>query len=138
MVSPTRGKSMEERQRLFLALVLGGGLFALLGAAFGAVVGAVTWTSGRAAGTALGLAVARLYARASEKPLSRGVQGMIVGGVDGFVFLGVVGILLAAVGAAYGRPRWEMVHPTGTAAAALAAGAVFFGLLAFGMVKGGV
>ena len=34
---------MDERQRMFLGLLAGGGFGAVLGGMFGAVVGAVTW-----------------------------------------------------------------------------------------------
>jgi hypothetical protein len=128
---------MDERHRIAFGLVGGAGFFGLLGACFGAVVGGLTWREGRAAGTGLGLAVARAYDRAARTELPRGLKGMIVGAVDGFTFLGVVGLLLSAVAAVYGRLSWEWLYPIGKLLLGLMFGALFFGALAYGMVRGG-
>lgn len=124
---------MDDRQRFFWELLAGSAFFAFLGAGFGSVVGAITWRGGRAAGTPLGLRVAR----ACGKELSPGAHGAIVGGVDGFVFLGILGLLFGAVGAVNGQPGGAVIHPAGTTLLALALAAIFFGLLASGMLKAG-
>ncbi len=128
---------MDEQTRLFLWVLAGGGLFGLLGAAFGAFTGALTWTSGRASGTALGLAVARAFARASEREMSPGRKGALIGAVDGLVFLGVVGVALGLF-AGLNRPaEWETFRPVLLGGALLAAGGAGFGVLAYAVVAGG-
>jgi hypothetical protein len=128
---------MDERTRLFLWVLLGGGFFGLLGAAFGGLTGALTWKSGRAAGTALGLAVARAFARAAEKELSPPRKGALVGATDGLAFLGVVGAGLGFFAGARHPAEWESLSPAMTAGALLAVGAAGFGLFAYAVIAGG-
>src|SRR4051794_17999579 len=93
---------MDERVRLFAWIAGSGGFFGLLGAGFGAVTGLVYWRSGRAAGTAVGLRVARAFERVEGQELSRSSRGAIVGAVDGFLFMAVLGVLLGTI-AGHGR-----------------------------------
>jgi hypothetical protein len=129
---------MDERTRLFLWVLAGGGFFALLGAAFGALTGALTWRSGRAAGTGLGLAVARAFARVADAELSPTRTGALVGGVDGAAFLGVVGAIIGYVAGARRPAEWQTLRSAMLAGALLVLGGAFFGLLAYRIVAGGV
>jgi hypothetical protein len=129
---------MDERVRISLWLVGGGGLGALLGGAFGALTGALYWNSGRSAGTRFGHAVADSFARAAGREPSRLRRGAIVGAADGVLFLGALGILAGGLGAAGpsgGSVRWlASVMLTGLL---LVIGGVFFGLLAYALVRNG-
>ena len=93
---------MDERVRLFAWIAGSGGLFGLLGAGFGALTGLLYWRGGRAAGTGVGLRVARAFERTGGQALSPASRGAIVGAVDGFLFLAVVGGLFGAI-AGHGR-----------------------------------
>jgi hypothetical protein len=129
---------MDERLRTFL-LVLGGGAFlGLLGALFGAVTGACYWCSGKAAGTAAGLGVARAFDRAGGRKVSRLTRGLLVGAVDGFLFLGGLGVVIGAVLAHSRQDRAEVLLPLSLAAVLIVLGALCFGLLAYGLARAGV
>lgn len=125
---------MDERLRLFLWILGCGGTFGLLGSAFGSLAGFLAWRSGRVAGTALGMSVARAFARVARREYSPGQQGAIVGAVDGLLFLGVLGGLFGLWGAFRGDTPWKTLAPA-AAFAVLMAGAVFFGVLAYGAIR---
>ncbi|HEY7154114.1 MAG TPA: hypothetical protein VH575_09180 [Gemmataceae bacterium] len=129
---------MDERLRIFLWMVSGGGLGAVLGGAFGGLTGALYAQSGGAAGTALGRRVADAFARAGERELSLVRWAAIVGAADGFLFLGVVGIVTGILVATIGRadPRWLGAAALGSTL--LVGGAAFFGMLAYSIVRCGV
>jgi hypothetical protein len=129
---------MDEKLRILGWIAGSGGFFAVLGLAFGALAGALYARGGRRAGTGLGLAVAHAMARAGGKELSLIAQGAIVGAVDGFLFLGVLGSLAGAVGVSSGGVRLEMVRPVMVGALLLVGGAVFFGGLAYTVTRAGV
>src|SRR4051794_22963454 len=94
---------MDETLLRFLLVVGCGGLGAAVGAAFGALTGAVYWGGGRAAGTVVGNRVAEAFA-AGGGPLTPAVRGALVGGVDGFLFLGVLGTAAGVLFAYTGPP----------------------------------
>jgi hypothetical protein len=129
---------MDERLRIFLWMVSGGGLGAVLGGAFGGLTGVLYAQSGGAAGTALGRRVADAFARAGERELSLVQRAAIVGVADGFLFLGVVGIVAGALVATVGHadPRW--LGAAALSSTLLVGGAAFFGMLAYGIVRRGV
>jgi hypothetical protein len=129
---------MDERVRTFLLLLGSGAFLGLLGALFGAITGAVYWCSGRAAGTAAGLGVARAFDRASGRRASRLARGLMIGAVDGFLFLGVLGVALGVVLVRGGYARGEVLLPLALAALLIVLGAVGFGLLAYGLARAGV
>ena len=81
---------MDERVRISLWVVSGGGLGAILGGAFGGLTGALYAQSGRVAGTGLGRRVADALAGAGERQASAVQHGAITGAADGFLFLGIV------------------------------------------------
>jgi hypothetical protein len=129
---------MDDRLRLLLFALAGAGLFGLLGAVFGATAGALARAGGRAAGSALGLNAARALVKVRRRELSDVATGVVVGGVDGLTFLGVVG---TAFGLLYGysgeRPREVLLNlAMGTGLLALAA--ALLGTLASGLVRAGL
>src|SRR5262245_23579821 len=99
---------MDERLRISLWMVSGGGFGAVLGGVFGGLAGALYAQSGGAAGTGFGRRVADAFARAAGRGLSPVRQAAITGAADGFVFLGIVGTLAGVLMATVGRadPRW--------------------------------
>ena len=129
---------MDERLRISLWMVSGGGLGCVLGGVFGGLAGALYAQSGGAAGTGFGRRVADTFARAQGRGLSPIRQAAITGAADGFVFLGIVGTLAGVLAATVGRadPRWLDVAALGSAL--LVGGAAFFGVLAYGMARNGV
>jgi hypothetical protein len=129
---------MDERLRIFLWMVSGGGLGAVLGGAFGGLTGVLYAQSGGAAGTALGRRVADAFARAGERELSPVRRAAIVGTADGFLFLGVVGIVAGVLVATVGHadPRWLGTAALGSTL--LVGSAAFFGVLAYGITRCGV
>src|SRR5438552_974629 len=129
---------MDERTRLFLWVLAGGGSFSFLGASFGALTGAMTWKNGRAGGTALGFAVARAFARAAGAELPPVRKGALVGGTDGLVFLGLIGTVIGFIAGARHPSEWATLRPLLFGATLLVAGAAFFGVLAYAIVAGGV
>ena len=128
---------MDERVRVFLWLLGWGCGGAVLGAAFGALAGALYWRSGRASGTRLALHVAETFGRLAGRELSPGAKGGLVGALDGFLFLGVVGTVVGAVLLRGGAPV-EVLRPALLLAMLLIAGAAFFGVLAYTLTRAGV
>jgi hypothetical protein len=129
---------MDERfANLVWILGFGGGC-ALLGALFGAVSAAIHWGRGNATGTIIGLEVARAFERGARNEFSPRVKGAIVGGVDGLVFLGVVGTVVSTIIVWSGPGREKVLGPAMLALVLLMALAVFFGLLAYGIFHAGV
>jgi hypothetical protein len=128
---------MDEQERVFVWVLCSGAFFALLGGAFGAVAGALSWENGQAAGTRLGLAVARAFAQAAEQDFSPRKKGAIIGGADGFVFLGLAGTAIGAAAALSGRAEAKVLGPVALAAVLLIGGALAFGLLAYGLLHAG-
>jgi hypothetical protein len=128
---------MEERQTLFLWALVSGGFGAALGTAFGATVGAITWRDGRVAGTFIGFGLARAYERAVRCELAAATKGAVVGGTDGAVFLGTVGILVGAL-VAWRVPRAaDVLVPTAVVMVLLLALGSLFGSIAFALVRTG-
>jgi hypothetical protein len=127
---------MDERVRLFVWIGGSGTFFGLLGAGFGALTGLLHWRGGRAAGTAVGLRVARAFERIGGQGFSPATKGAIVGAVDGFLFLAVLGGLFGAIA---GHGRFQAAATTSIAMGVLLlfAGALFFGGLAYAASAGG-
>ena len=129
---------MDERLRTFLLILGSGSFLGLLGALFGAVAGACYWRSGKAAGSAAALGVARAFDRAAGRRASRLARGLLVGAVDGFLFLGVLGVAAGAVLAYGGLARVEVLTPLSLGAVLTVLAAIGFGLLAYGLARAGV
>jgi hypothetical protein len=128
---------MDERLRVSLWVVVSGGLGAVLGGAFGGLAGLLYAQGGGAAGTRFGRRVADAFARAGQSEASPTARAALVGAADGFLFLGVVGVLAGAAAAVFGRadPRW--LAPAALGAALLVGAAAFFGSLAYSMTRHG-
>jgi hypothetical protein len=133
-----RSDEMDERVRILLCALGGAGLFGLLGLVFGAAAGATQRAAGRAAGSALGLAAARALVKVRGRELSDVTTGALVGGVDGFTFLGVVGTALGVVYGCSGERQRELLLNLALGVAILAVPAALFGMLASGLIRGGV
>jgi hypothetical protein len=122
---------MDPGVRTFLWVVATGGFFAVLGGVFGCITGVITWKGGRAAGTFVGASVAQAFARAAGKELSRTTRGALTGGVDGFVFLGLLGTVIGAI-VAWQRPQeWQTLRPLALTGLSLVGAALGFGGLAY-------
>src|SRR5262249_41481078 len=137
-MGPPRRTDVDPKFQAFLWILGGGGFFAALGAAFGAVTGAVYWRGGRSSGTAVGLGVAAMFERAAGHASTRAAKGALVGAVDGFVFLGTLGVLVGAVAAYRVKPPSGLLWPLAQAGLYLGGAAVGFGLLAGALVRNGV
>jgi hypothetical protein len=129
---------MDDRLRISLWMVGGAGLGGVLGGVFGAVTGWLYWKSGRAAGTRFGLAVAESFARAADGEMSHAGRGAIAGAADGILFLGSLGTLSGLLLAVSRRGETPFLVPAVLTGLVLLGGALFFGVLAYGMVRNGV
>ena len=127
---------MGDQQALFLCILASGSFGALLGGSFGAVVGAVTWLSGRAAGTILGFQMARAYESAAESKLAPGPKGALIGGTDGAIFLGSIGLVGGVVASRTPVPS-EVLEPTAAAAVMLVGTCIVFGMIALVLTRSG-
>jgi hypothetical protein len=128
---------VDDRLRAFWQVFASGAFFGVLGAAFGALVGHLSWTRGRPAGSAAGLAVARALARVSEREATPGRSGLVVGAVDGFLFLGLLGTVFGLLITARGSADWAVLSRPAVGALLLTGGAVFFGGLALAIIHAG-
>jgi len=112
---------------------LGGSLsFAALGGAFGAVA---AWKSERTAGSPLATRLAGLLGELLGRRWQPRQTGTVAGGIDGAIFLGLIGTALglAAAGLRVEPARWLL--PVFVFLALTALGAVLFGLLASEMIR---
>jgi hypothetical protein len=128
---------MDDNLRLLFWLLGGGFFFGLVGAGFGGLAGAIHWQTGRASGTALALRIARALLPDEDEECPPTRRGALVGAVDGFLFLFVLGIILGALGARAGTT----LHTAGMVMLAvllLTGGALFFGGLAFAFTRSGM
>src|SRR6185437_3806204 len=129
---------MDERLRISLWIVSGGGLGGVLGGAFGGLAGMLHARSGHSAGTGFGRRVAAAFARTAEREPSPSRRGAITGAADGVLFLGILGTLLGALVASVGNadPRWLGVAAMGSVL--LVGAAAFFGILAYALARNGM
>jgi hypothetical protein len=127
---------MDDRLQVFAVTLASGGFCAVLGGLFGAFTGATYWGSGKSAGTVLGLSFARAFAGGRE--LSRTAYGALVGAIDGFVFLGILGAVAGAF-LTYRHPGdGGPLGPAALGLTMLVGLAVLFGALAYAAVRAGV
>jgi hypothetical protein len=127
---------MDPQLQTFARVLACGGFFGLLGAAFGGLVGHLAWKRGRPAGSFAGLALARALARVSRQEHSAGTTGLLVGGTDGLLFLGLIGTALGLL-AARGYVGWTALSQAAFALLVLAGTAVLFGAIASGILYAG-
>src|SRR4051794_35480491 len=97
--------------RPFTPAVVGALAFALIGLAFGAAAGWVARRNGLAAGGRIGRTVAEAFS-----PLSEGAAAALACGVDGALFLGLIGFGVGLAG-------WTVVLYAGAGLLALAVSA---------------
>jgi len=128
---------MEERLRIVLWTLAGGGFCGAVGLWFGALAAAMAWRHGQAGGGRLGRAVADAFTRLRSRPPSEAVAAALVGGVEGAAFLGALGALAGFVAGYSGQVRPATAGMVGVGLLLLAVGAAFFGSLAYGMVRAG-
>ena len=129
---------MDERLRISVWLVSGGGLGAVLGGAFGALTGALYAQHGGSAGTRFGRGVADAFARAAEEEPSAVRRAAITGAADGVLFLGIIGTLTGVGVAIIGHAPLRWLGAAALGSAFLVGAAAFFGILAYVMAHNGV
>jgi len=129
---------MDERLRISLWIVSGGGLGVVLGGAFGGLAGMLHARSGHSAGTGFGRRVADAFARTAEREPSPIRHGAITGAADGVLFLGLSGLLAGAFVAivADADARWLIF--AALSSALLVGGASLFGVIGYGLARNGV
>ncbi len=125
---------MNEPLIVFAWTVGGTAAFGLVGMLFGGLTGYFTARSGRAAGTGLGRRVAAALSRLAAGDITDVQRNTLVGAVDGGFFLGLVGLLLGLVAGWRGLPPQDWLLPVFSITLLVATLALFFGLLALGMV----
>jgi hypothetical protein len=128
---------MDERIRLFVYLLAGSGIFAVVGALFGALARALALHHGQAAGGPLGQLVADAVRKVRDGDLSSGAGAAISGAVEGACFLAVVGCLVGAV-AGYQEDRLHVLVYSSLGVIGLAGMATVFGVVAYGLLWVGV
>lgn len=129
---------MDDRWRIYLWIIGSGGFGAILGTVFGALSGAIYWSSGRTSGTSLGIRLVQSFRRAGQDDLSHTKQGALVGAVDGFVFLGVLGSLAGWFFVWRGWTPGFVLGTVGVTLLGLAAGAAAFGMLGYTLILTGI
>jgi hypothetical protein len=128
--------TLDPRIELFLHIVGSVCGFGLLGVVFGSLTGSWLHAAGRSAG-ALGLVLLRMWERAMREPLTPRQRAVIGGGLDGGIFLGVLGGLIGWWSQTSGHGLgWTLM--IGGVVAMLAMGAVLFGVVGYFLTDRGV
>jgi hypothetical protein len=131
-------QEMDDRVRIFLCVLAGASAFAVLGGVFGAVAGAWQRAGGHVSGGAIGVWVTKALERARRSPLPDLTAAAVVGGVDGAVFLGVLGCLFGGAVGWAGEGHTHLLFDVGLGAVGLVATTVGFACIAHGLTRGGV
>jgi hypothetical protein len=126
---------MDERLGIFLWTLAGAFSFALLGGLFGSLAGWLNARHGHASGTILGRKAADAVARLLERELTATGRAALVGAADGALFLGLIGTLIGLIAGQRGQAPAAWLVPAFAILLLLVIGAVFFGLLAYGLVR---
>jgi hypothetical protein len=125
---------MDERLRISLWMLGGGGFGGVLGSIFGALAAALLYArSGETAGTHLARRMVENFLQMGERqpfPMSRAA---LIGAVDGFLFLSILGLVGGALLGMSGQKADELLVPMVAGSALLASGAIFFGTLAYAL-----
>jgi hypothetical protein len=129
---------MDDRIRLFVYLLAGAGIFAVVGALFGALARALALHHGQAAGGPLGQLVADAVRKVRDGELSPGAGAAISGAVEGAAFLAVVGCLVGAAAGYQETGRLRLLVYSSLGVVGLAAMATVFGVVAYGLLWVGV
>lgn len=128
---------MDERLWICLWMVGGGVLGGVLGAAFGALTGVVYAQNGGAAGTGLARRIVEPFLDTPEQQASSLRRAALIGAADGFLFLGIFGLVAGALLGVSGRATNELLVPAVVGSVFLVGGAAFFGGLAYGLARNG-
>src|SRR5437899_4331927 len=96
---------MEERLRIVLWTLAGGGFSGAVGLWFGALAAAMAWRHGQAGGGRMGRAVAEAFVRLRGRPLSEAASAALVGAAEGAGFLGALGAIAGFVAGNSGQVR---------------------------------
>jgi hypothetical protein len=126
---------MEERLRIFVCVVAGGGVLGLIGAVFGALARVWFLRSGRASGAVIGSVVVRTLEEALRREFADTTRAAVAGGADGAFFLGLVGGALGAYAGQGGRERLGVLVAVLVGGLLLALGAVLFGAAGYALVR---
>lgn len=129
---------MDERLWICLWMIGGGGLGAVLGGAFGALTAVMYARSGGAAGTRLARRIVENFLETTEGQPSTIGRAALIGAADGFVFLGLLGLVTGALMGVSGRATSELVLPFAVGSVLLVGGAAFFGGLAYSLARNGL
>lgn len=124
---------MDDRLRICLWMVGGGFFGAVLGAAFGALTGALYARNGGAAGTRWARHLVEQFLKSAERQPSPIRRAALIGGADGFIFLGILGFIVGVLLGIAGRSADEWRVPLIVGSVLLVGGAVFFGVLAYAL-----
>src|SRR5579884_100847 len=122
---------MDERMRICLWVLGGGGFCGVLGGIFGSLAAALYARNGGAAGTRLARNVVENLLRSGDRPPSPTLHAAIIGAADGFFFLGIFGLIAGMFLAKSGRSASEMLIPLMTGSVFLVGGAIIFGAMAY-------
>lgn len=124
---------MDDRLRICLWM-MGGGVFGgVLGGVFGALAAALYARSGGAAGTRMARNVVENFLQAGDRQPSPTVHAAIIGAVDGFFFVGILGLIAGAFLGISGRTAEELLVPIVIGSVVLVGGAIFFGSMAYAL-----
>jgi hypothetical protein len=124
---------MDERLRICLWMVGGGGLGAVLGCGLGALTAALYAKSGGAAGTRWARRVAESFLDTALHPPSPTGRAALVGAVDGFLFLGILGLIAGLLLGMSGQRMDELLVPMIVGSVLMVGAAIFFGTLAYAL-----
>lgn len=128
---------MDDRLWICLWMVGGGGLGAVLGGAFGALTAVLYAQSGGAAGTRLARRLVENFLDTRERQPASTSCAALIGAVDGFLFLGLLGLVAGALLGVSGRAPGELLLPFAVGSVLLVGGAAFFGVLAYSLARNG-
>jgi hypothetical protein len=126
---------MDERLRICLWMVGGGGFGSVLGGVFGATAAAFYAQSGGRAGTGLARRVLEKFLHLGERQPTSLLYAALLGAVDGFCFLGGLGLFTGALLGVSGRPADELLVPALVGSVVMVGGAIFFGTLAYALTR---
>lgn len=124
---------MDERIRICLCMIGGGALGSILGSVFGGLTAMMFTRSGHTAGTGWARRIADAFARTAEQEPSPLGRAVVIGVVDGFFFLGSLGLVVGSLLGISGRTSEELLVPVVVGSVVLVAGAVYLGAVAYAL-----
>lgn len=124
---------MDERLRICVWIVGGGGFGGVMGGVFGALAATMYARSGGTAGTRMARNVVDRFLQAGESQPSPTVRAALIGTTDGFFFMGCFGLIAGALLGLTGRPAGELLVPALVGSVILVGGAIFFGTMAYAL-----